>query len=260
MKAPSAFGRQKEMNIQKFLITSPQMKRSVLILTLIAISILNLDAQYVFRDVSEGRRLSISPYRGVEGTPYFSEDFIPGDIYLHSGDVFSDALIRYNAYENEIEYMDRGRVYSLKNHLIREFRIAHKQGSLTDTVIFRKGFSGERLNPETFYIVHYEGDITLIESFSQRFQQELAPAYHKSSAVKKFVPSIRLFLIRKDSSVEEIYKSKNSVLNTLADVSFFRKFTDKKRRELSRLIRQEGLDMRKPDDIVRLLEYHDRNY
>ncbi len=236
------------------------MKKSLLIvITLVSASIANLNAQYV-QDIVTGERLTIKRYTGIQGTPYFDEDFTTGDVYLTSGEVFTDALIRYNAYENEIEYSHEGRLYSLKNHLIREFHMRYRRGGLTDTVIFRKGYSGEGLDSETFYIVHYEGDITFIERFSQRFQEELVPGYGQPSPEKRFTPSSRLFLIREDESVDEIRKRKNSVLNALTETSFFGRFTDEKRRGLNQIIRQKNLDMGETKDIALLLEYYDKNY
>ncbi len=234
-------------------------KFALIIIVIFTASSAALNAQYV-QDVVTGERLTIKRYAGIHGTPYFDEDFTTGDVHLISGEVFRDALIRYNAYENEIEYSHEGRVYSLKNHLIKEFQMRYRRGDIRDTVTFRKGFQGEGLDSETFYIVHYEGGITFIERFRQRFQEELVPGYGQPSPEKRFTPTSRYYLIREDGSVDEFRKRQSSVLNTLAETSFFGRFTDEKRRGLVQLIRQEDLDMGEARDIARLIEHYDKNY
>jgi len=237
------------------------MKKTVFILiALIAATIIKVDAQYV-QDRVTGERLSVKRFDGIRGTPYFEEDFAEGDIFLTDGTVFEDAMLRYNAYEDEIEYSHDGRLYALKNELVSEFHLRYNRGGgVTDTIIFRKGYKGESLDSQTFYIVHYEGDITLLERFTQRFQEDMVPGYGQASAEKRFTPTSRLFFKEEDKSVKQVNNRRTSVLNALTESSFFGRLTNEKRRELRQHIRDENLDMSKPSDIAILLEYYDENF
>ena len=177
-------------------------------------------------------------YSEVEGTPYYQEEFMNGQIILNSGKVYEGPM-RLNQYSRMIEIeADDGTVFSIKDaHEISYIMIGDQK------FVYRP-------DPDDLYhtIVMeslYEGNYSLYQVRSTRFQAATAVQAYQDAQPAKFVRNDDRFYLLHADGYSEI-RSKKSLLNVLKD----------KQDELKAFINIENLDVKVPADLVKIMEYY----
>jgi len=102
------------------------------------------------------RTTSVPDHRTVDtrGTPFFNEEFTNGSITFENGQTTNVMPLRYNAYENNLQFMSGSNIYAVENNTVRSFELY-----ATDSVIrFEKGYDARRLSPEDFVAVMADGE------------------------------------------------------------------------------------------------------
>ena len=185
-------------------------------------------------------------YEGTKGSPYAFESWSPGEIFLKSKKKVLVKEMNYNCFDNELVYLDPAtKVIRLINrYTVDLFYILND----SDTLIFvpiEPENDGEFLFAQVLY-----NDGSMVY---KRYQKEFIRANYEGgySADRKYDEfadkSDLYFSKQNDEYFYKVKKSKKQILEAFPDAE------DK----ISSFIKAEKLDLKKDEDVVRLLRYYD---
>ena len=185
-------------------------------------------------------------YEGVKGTPYIFEEWYPGEIFLSSRQKVAIGQMNYNCFENEIVYKEPG---SDVVRVMNRYKVD----------LFQVNQGGEKLNFIPLKLKENEEAIFVQVLYDQAsrvykfYQKEFLKANYEGgySADRKydeFVDKYDLLLMKEGEST--IYKLKNSKKYV---ISLF----PEKEKEISSYIKQNNLDLKDAESIVKLMAYYD---
>ena len=173
----------------------------------------------------------------IEGTPYFNEEFKTGSTFIH-GRFGYEAPMRYNAGKNVIEFLDSDQI--IREVLRRPYIKVHFEGKVYEIIDYN-----EKENQKSGYFNPIaEGKIKLYfkpqkKLLKRDFRHVFNPTYY-------YLDNSSYYLKKEGRSAEKIRLNKKAILNYLED----------KAPELTTFISDYGLNLRKEEDVVRLLNYY----
>ncbi|WP_375580397.1 hypothetical protein ABWH96_05005 [Marivirga tractuosa] len=228
------------------------LKTGVLLVTVFLFS------QYSYSQISNvsevgGKPIMTKKYNKIEGSPYYfgTDTWMDGTLHTADGKKIEDIPIRYNGYDNEIEYRKDGNVLIIDNYNLKGVDFYHSSDSdgKKTKYEFRNGFhvAGE-IEKTDFYNVIYQGEnLSLIEEFKV-IETRVTPASYGASEYKKFVNDKRTYLIVNDK-LDKFKSRKRDFYNIAPD----------QKSEIKKQIKKNDLDLNNENHIYFLLEYIDNN-
>lgn len=187
-------------------------------------------------------------YYGVEGSPYFIQDFVTGAFHQAGAGTYVDVRIRYNAYEDWLEVIIESDSLVLKPSVIRTF-------SFTDDglyYVYRNGFSspGSNISRENYLRVMHEGNIIFLKRHTKELKKaDFDPVFNIGSRYDQFVEKESYFSAGSGSDhLEPVRMRRRDILNLMSDKSD----------QIARYVRDNRLNYRSADDVVKMLEYYDQ--
>lgn len=173
---------------------------SLLIVTLV--TTVSVNAQLGnFNDVG-GNPIKLKAYNKVEGNPYFNEgEWTDGVITGLDGKIIKGIKIRYNAFEDALEYRRNNGSFLLDGEQIKGFAIIDINDNKND--VFKTGYGKVKNYNENgfFKVIFDEGDIAIIEKVIAK-KIKVTPAAYGESDYEKFVNSSKTFF-KVDGQVSE---------------------------------------------------------
>ncbi|MEA3462214.1 MAG: hypothetical protein U9R49_10070, partial [Bacteroidota bacterium] len=185
-------------------------------------------------------------YEGTKGTPYVFETWFPGEIFLKSKKKIVIKELNYNCYDNEVAFLDPA---TKTVRLINKFTVElfyFLNGS--DTLLFapiQPENDGDFLFAQVLY---NKGSVVY-----KRYQKEFVRANYEGgySADRKYDEfadkSSLYFSKHNDPRFYRVRKSKKQILAAFPDAED----------EISSFIKAEKLDLKREEDVVKLLKYYD---
>jgi hypothetical protein len=230
------------------------LKTGVLLATVVCL--LNFSAYSQISNVSDvgGKPIMTKKYSKIEGSPYYfgTDTWMDGTLYTADGKKIEDIPIRFNGFDNEVEYRKDGNVLIIDNYNLKGFDF-YFNSEFGDTkkakYTFRNGFSvpGE-IEKTDFYNVIYQGEnFSLIEEFKV-LETRVTPASYGASEYRKFVNDKRTYLIINDK-VDKFKNRKRDFYNIAPD----------QKSAIKKQIKQNDLDLNNENHVSFLLEYIDNN-
>lgn len=190
---------------------------SLLIVTLV--STVSVNAQFStgtqsqlanFNDVG-GSPIRLKSYSKVEGNPYFNDgEWTNGVITGLDGKIIKGIQIRYNAFEDALEYRKNNGAFLLNGEQIKGFAIIDINDNKND--IFKAGYGKIKNYDENgfFKVIFDEGDIAIIEKVISK-KITVTPAAYGEADYEKFVHSTKTYFII-DGEVTETKISKKTFM------------------------------------------------
>ncbi len=196
-------------------------------------------AQFLY-DVN-GRVINEMEYTNVEGSPYLYDTWYSGLVKDTKGKVHDGIKIRYDAYTDEVEYEKAGKLYRLGPE-ITEFSIP----TGTSLYSFKKGFPAVGNHTEkNFYRVLYDGNTKLLKRYSAKKREERA--YNSATITQRFELAEEMFVLKNGTMHPIKRNDKKGLLKILSDEKNLMEFA----------IKEQQLNFKTEDDIVKLLEEYD---
>ncbi len=162
---------------------------------------------------TKGEPLSVENYPDIVGSPYLS-DWQEGTIILKTGQQHANIPIRYNIYDDHVEYRQKNEAFFFKKGTIREFSFKKKEGDSEKTQIFRCGFENIGKNTaNTYYEVLYDGKYKLLCDHVVSIAE--TKAYSSASVEKKFQTETFLYIATPTGLPVRIKKNKKSLLEAI---------------------------------------------
>ena len=185
-------------------------------------------------------------YEGTRGTPYLSEEWLPGQVFLKSQNRIIIKEMNYNCFENEVAYLDPSTkaVMLINKYNIDLFYLI----SGPDTLVFVPVQLEENKAPVFAQLLH-RGESSLYKRYEKEFiRANYEGAYSADRKYDEFADKSSLYLsTEEDPGLNKVKKSKKQFLASFPGAED----------ELSAFIKTEKLDLKLEEDIIRLLRYYD---
>ena len=201
------------------------------------------DDQFIIVDKNGGSFHSY--YEGVEGNPFFTENFRSSTIKLVSGLEFNNVTARLDLYKQIVQIKLNGdTVKMLLPGNIVEIIFFDTVQSLPCEYKFQAGYPEiDNLNRKNFYQVLSDGDVTLLKSSVKKINKT---KNEMSGEVGSQFDIYEDYYLHVKYEMKRIKKDKEYILNLLAD----------KRKELEAYIISPKMNFKSLDSIKRLIDYY----
>ena len=211
-------------------------------MSLFGVVCLIASAQAQFMQDINGRVVTEVTYTDVEGSPFLFEDWNTGIVKAVENDkVFDNLKMRYDAYKDEVEYEKDGKMYRLGPE-ITAFTLPTGDALYQ----FRRGFPavGDQ-TASSFYRVLSDGNTKVLKRYEMKMRKE--KPYNSATATQRFTLD------------EQLYVLKNGVMHPVKtnDKKGIMKLVSDEKNLMNYIIKEEQLNFRTEDDIVKLLEEYD---
>jgi hypothetical protein len=178
----------------------------------------------------------------IEGSEYFDEEFVKGDMLTQNSELFSGIPMRYNAYFENMEIrLPDSMVYTMSDPgLIFQVRLKK------DVMIFTHYISplGEK---DGFLYVLYEGKCSLYRRNYKVFREKIPSNGILSEVPAKLVDKPKEYYIRSKDKTPTVILSKKDLLLILNDHPS----------EVEDFLKKEKVKLNKDEDLIKLLTYYD---
>jgi hypothetical protein len=180
----------------------------------------------------------------VEGCPYLNEQFISGVVTLNSGIKYSGIPLRYNIYNDLIEFKSKsGKVFNINNpEAITELTIGDSKFIFTDCRSNKK-------NEKLFVEVISDYNVGLLKHYRMKLLDARKAETHKPDQPPMLVKIPSEYFIRKSDGTSQHFRNKKELLELLSDKS------DK----IDELIKQQKLSIKNENDLLAILKYYNEN-
>ena len=177
----------------------------------------------------------------VEGSAYLDEQFIVGVVALSTGVKYSGIPLRYNVYNDLIEFRNNsGKVFNINNpEAISELSIGDSKFIYTDCKLHKN-------NKKLFTEVISEGDISLLKHHRIKLKPAKQAEIHKPAQPPMLVKMPSEYLIKKSDGNAQLFRNKKELLMLLSDKS----------EEINELIKQQNLSINEEKDLVTIVGYY----
>lgn len=180
----------------------------------------------------------------IEGSAYLNDEFITGTVTLNSGVKYSNIPLRYNVYNNEIEFRSNsGKLFNINNpESIKELTIGDSKFIYTDCKLHNKI---EKL----FVEVILESDASLLKRHRMKLNPPKEAETHRPAQPYTLSKMPSEFLIKKSDGTVHLFKNKKELISLLSDKS------DK----INELMKQQKLSAINEKDLLTIVKYYNEN-
>lgn len=221
-----------------------------LILTLLIISIAGssgFSQSSVMRSLSDlsdqytlSKARGILEYSDVEGSPYLNEAFVPGEVVINDTMVYSKIPVRYNIYNDRIEFQtSAGQILEID---ILEQKTSYKIGSqffISTDYIDR----GEEEKGILEFLV--DGKIQLYKQYIVDFKQATETKGYEDAKPNRFVRQDDEFLLVIDQGKPETFRNSKELMEKLTLIN----------PGIEQYKKSQKLKLRSEEDLIRLIRY-----
>ncbi len=180
----------------------------------------------------------------IEGIAYLDENFIDGLVVLTTGARYSGIPMRYNVYNDQIEFRNqKGEVFNINNPAsISELAIGKAR-------FIYLSYNHLKREKQLFAEVLTEGKACLLKHHRIKLQSAKPAETHRAAQPPKFVRIPSEYLIKKEGGNVQLIKSKKELLIMLTDKS----------KEISEMITREKLSVKVEGDLTRIINFYNSN-
>ncbi len=181
-------------------------------------------------------------YGDYTGSIYNNDAYTLSDVVLNDGRKFHHVKTKIDFLSQQMIFMSsEGKVGILGNGSVKEIAYYTTLGSTSPDLTFRTGFPKiDLLTPNNFYQVLADGKCVLLKSISKFLTENKNELSGEISRTIETVENIYVFF---DGKMTRLKKDREAVLDILID----------KRKELIKFKEENNLDLKKNDDLVKLV-------
>ncbi|MBL7726430.1 MAG: hypothetical protein JNM68_02040 [Dinghuibacter sp.] len=155
--------------------------------------------------------------KGVEGTPWLSDEWAVGKISMDNGQVFDSLMLKFNMEHNVLLFLQNGSPYECANN-VRDFTVTYSGVDAMETVQYRKNFPNiNNHTTNTFYQLLADGPrLQLLCYRAKRYAETLVP----NAAPRKHYTEIADYYIydSKTKTIQLIKPKKSSLVEALPEL------------------------------------------
>lgn len=180
----------------------------------------------------------------LEGSPYVTENYVPGYIIFENSYKLDNIQLRYNAYHDNLEVKVKGTEYTAKTSDIKEF--VFTDPATKKPVTYRNLPLGGK--GASMVEVMFDGATKLVSrNEMQRGKGKSSGAgYEVLNPAKDVLTLVQKLYLVKGTEVTKLARSKKSVIKALADHG----------NEVEKFIDDNDIDVKDNVGLVRVIEYY----
>jgi len=186
-----------------------------------------------------------SYYEGIEGHPFFNENFKSSTITLASGEVFKNVMARLDLYKQMLQIKLNGdTVKSILPGNITEVIFYDTINSKPFSYKFQSGYPAiDNLGKNDFYLVLSEGNVELLKSTIKKINKQ---KNEMSGELSSQFDAYEDYYLYMKQEMKRLKKDKEFLLNMLSD----------KRKELEAYINVQKINFKSIDAIGKFIAYY----
>ncbi|WP_108866898.1 hypothetical protein [Aquimarina aquimarini] len=171
----------------------------------------------------------------IKGHQYYEERDQIATVYI-KGKPVKKCLVKYNGFNEEIEYLEKDKRYNLLKLDDMEVKLNKYSYRLFD----HKG-------DKKFFLVYNKGMFSLgLLAIKKIREGKQATSSYESSTPSRYIENYKYFIINnKDKVVTDIKLKKKEILKTLG-----------KKEELEKFAKSRKLSFKKESDLVKIIKYY----
>jgi len=214
-----------------------QIKSTFSLLALLLLLMTGANAQDItFRDLV-GVSVKGSGYAEIKGSPYFSDEWLPGAIKANDGKVYNNVFIKLDEVKNQLLLKLKLNDEASESTVpIVEFRVMHFGAS--------KVFKAQKVGAKTkFMEVIYDGKVSLLKLHQKDIMEDRA--FNSATADKKIVESI-VYYLSYNGEIQKVKLNSKNILTAFGD----------QRKNVEKHINENGLNLELEEDVVKTLKFY----
>ncbi len=154
-------------------------------------------------------------YTDIDGSPFLFDEWYKGSIFMVSGEKIENITIKYDAFEDEILFMQDGKTFDIPSG-VKYFILTPGVEGMKDSMIFRGGYPAvENNSGSTFYEVLADGNTSLLKCYRKIMGLSKQNAFVSNK--REFALEEKYYVGKPDTPPVRIKKDKASVLKALSD-------------------------------------------
>ncbi|PVX49916.1 hypothetical protein C7377_1555 [Balneicella halophila] len=178
-------------------------------------------------------------YGDIKGSPYNDEYFVLGSITMKNGDTYDAIPLRYNIFDDAIEFVKDKKVYQVPN----PENISRVNFNGKTYVYAPYEYKNELKN--TFFLLHNAGEAQLLEKEQVEFKEAEKPDVFKEAKPARFAKkNSDLYLKVGENSAREIKNKKG-----------FLKLFPSHQEEIEKFVKQKKISTKDTDDLIEAIQY-----
>jgi len=191
-----------------------------------------------------GQLVKETDHSGIEGSPFFNDDWSTGLIMLADGRTFKDMILKYNIYTDEVYFKDQnGETKSFSNP-VSEFKLLSTGNGSSNSKDFKSGYANiPGYTAKSFFEVLSEGAVQLLKKYRRVVSE--TTGIDLGTVTKNFTDKESYYMIISGTATL-VKKDKKSILALL----------NNKQIELETYIKAHKLDLKNDDDLAKLINYY----
>ena len=220
-------------------------KISLLVLCLFAFAFVKAQIANVNTNMS-GVPLRLKSYKDIQGSPYLFDDWQEANFLSKEGVVVESVYIRYNIYEDKVEYKKEGETYQLMNESVKGFIVGvpDNDGRMKRTV-FQNGFNDVKgFEKGNFFAVLFDGKVKFLQKIEAKLVETTA-TYGTSSTLTKFVKEESFYFVNEKGETNKIKRNNSSLLKILNDKS------------LNNFVKENDLNIKEDSALLKTLQFYE---
>lgn len=195
------------------------------------------------------RAVIYEPKYNTNGTPYENEDFVMGSLLGENNVLVSNVVLRYNAVRDEFQV--KKSLNKNDNNIlavIKKTDLFVKMGTDVFTFVLTAddGVKG-------YFNILLEGNkLSVYKKISKKYQEGEKPINSmKSNTPNRFIDDVKYYLVNEDKEFMELPNSKSKRIKLISSDN---------RKELKKFSKTENLNIKKEEDLIKLVEYYNQNF
>jgi len=178
----------------------------------------------------------------IDGSPYLNDEFEKGEVVLKDKTTFKDVLLRYNIYNDQMEFQDEGKEYAIGTgawHLLDRI-------SVGDNIFVVDIYSIGTREKEGYFTLLADGETKLLRKHEMKLTDPVPAKPMQDPKNSEFVRKQDVYYLKIGS--ERIYEI-NNLKKMIAHVG-------EHQDELKTFAKKEKISVKKPDKLAKLVDYY----
>ncbi len=193
------------------------------------------DLMNFYNEVAQNKLLETDDISSIEGSPYLYDEFTKGDIVTTDSILYSGIMLRYNIYNNVIEFKKNDVALELNE----KFPLLY---ALVNNAIFVK-----IENQEGYFLRLSSGKLNLLEKKRIKFAQSKPASGYRATTKAAF---------KKLDSQYFIYKNSDTPMVEIKKKTDFLPLVSDKKEEIEDYMKKENIKITKGEDLAALVDYY----
>ncbi len=173
----------------------------------------------------------------IEGSPYLTDDFVKGTVFIENEKPYT-AMMRYNAYQDEIQVQGSDGISSL----FKRDYVWAVIGGQTFKIEDYKSRSG---TTKGYFIEMNQGKVRLLKRIVHIFREgQEASSTYSQDIPPRFDQEVTYYLAREGSPAEEVRLRKKDILNYLGS------------KEAESFVKENKIRLKTEGEVISLLNHY----